>query len=155
MKILEFLPREAVNVDLKSASKNDVLAELMAPLEKMGVVEDSVKMVEVLLEREELGSTGIGHQIAIPHGKSAMVSKLTASFGLSRKGIAYDALDGEKVHVLFALVAPPGAAGLHLRALAKISGLLKDGRYRKLLMAATSAAEVIAIIENEEQAAAG
>jgi nitrogen PTS system EIIA component len=152
MKILDFLVPEAINIDLKSTTKKDVLAELLEPLVKTGKVGDLKKMVQVLLEREELGSTGIGQRIAIPHGKSAMVKDLAASFGISKQGIPFDALDGEPVNVFFALVAPEGSAGLHLKALARISGLLKDKFFRKSLISAAGREEVLAIIEREEQA---
>jgi PTS system nitrogen regulatory IIA component len=105
----------------------------------------------VLLEREELGSTGIGGRIAIPHGKAAQVKELSASFGLSRAGLAFDALDGEPVNLFIALVAPEGSAGLHLKALARISSLLKDKAFKKALMAAQTREDVLQLIESEEK----
>lgn len=154
MKILDFLVEDAINVKLSSTNKKDVLAELVEPLVKAGKVSDAKKMVEVLLEREELGSTGIGQRIAIPHGKSPVVKELSAAFGVSQQGIAYDALDGEPVNLFFVLVAPEGSAGVHLKALARISGLLKDKFFKKALLQATGRADVIKVIESEEQSKA-
>jgi PTS system nitrogen regulatory IIA component len=154
MNILDFLVEDAINVKLTSTSKKDVLAELVEPLVKAGKVADGKKMVEVLLEREELGSTGIGQRIAIPHGKSSVVKELSAAFGVSQQGVAYDSLDGEPVNLFFVLVAPEGSAGVHLKALARISGLLKDKFFKKALMQATSRADVIKVIESEEQSKA-
>lgn len=154
MKILDFLVNDAINVRLKSDNKKDVLAELVEPLVKAGRVTDARKMVEVLLEREELGSTGIGQRIAIPHGKSGVVKELSAAFGVSQQGIAYDSLDGEPVNLFFVLVAPEGSAGVHLKALARISGLLKDKFFKKALIQAGSIEDVIKVIESEEQSKA-
>jgi PTS system nitrogen regulatory IIA component len=150
MRISEFLPADAVNIDLKSSDKKDVLLELLQPLQKAGRLADARKMVGVLLEREELGSTGIGGHIAIPHGKSAQVRELTASLGISRAGVAFDALDGEPVQLFIALVAPEGSAGLHLKALARISSLLKDKDFKAALLAAPSAEEALRLITAEE-----
>ena len=151
MRISEFLVPEAINLDLKAATKKDVLAELLQPLAKAGRIADAKKMVEVLLEREELGSTGIGGRIAIPHGKASQVKELAASLGISKTGIAFDALDGEPVNLFIALVAPEGSAGLHLKALARISSLLKDKAFKKALLAAVTREDVLALIEAEEK----
>lgn len=154
MKILDFLVTDAVNVKLNATSKKEVLAELVEPLVKAGKVSDGKKMVEVLLEREELGSTGIGQRIAIPHGKSGVVKELSAAFGISTQGVAYDSLDGEPVNLFFVLVAPEGSAGVHLKALARISGLLKDKFFKKALLNAQNRDDVIKVIESEEQSKA-
>jgi PTS system nitrogen regulatory IIA component len=151
MKITDFLVPQAVNINLRSGDRRAVLLELLEPLQAAGKIEDARKMVEVLLEREELGSTGIGGRIAIPHGKAGQVRELAASLGVSKAGVAFDALDGEPVNLFIALVAPDGSAGLHLKALARISNLLKGKPLKKALMAATDAAEVLRLIEAEEQ----
>jgi PTS system nitrogen regulatory IIA component len=152
MKIMDFLGAEAINTGLQATTKKQVLEELLDALVKQGKVTDRKKMLEVLLEREELGSTGIGQGIAIPHGKSDAVGELAASFALSRKGVAFEALDGEPVHIFFMLVAPEGSAGTHLKALARISGLLKDKFFRKSLLAAETREDVVRIIQEEEKA---
>ena len=150
MRVLDFLVAEAIQLDLKASSKKEVLAELLAPLAKAGKIADAGKMLGVLLEREELGSTGIGGQIAIPHGKAAQVKELAASLGISRAGVAFDSLDGEPVNIFFALVAPEGSAGVHLKALARISGLLKDKAVKRALLDAASPADVLRVLEADE-----
>lgn len=151
MRITDFLVADAINVDLKSTTKKDVIAELLAPLAKAGKIADPRKMVDVLMEREELGSTGIGGRIAIPHGKAAQVKELAASFGVSKAGVAFEALDGEPVNLFIALVAPEGSAGLHLKALARISSLLKDKGFKKALLEAAGKDDVLRLIESEEK----
>lgn len=151
MRISEFLVTDAINLDLKSTSKRDVLMELLLPLQKAGKLSDAKKMVDVLMEREELGSTGIGGRIAIPHGKAPQVKELSAVLGISKAGVAFDALDGEPVNLFIALVAPEGSAGLHLKALARISSLLKDKNFKRALLAAPDKDEVLKLIHGEEQ----
>jgi PTS system nitrogen regulatory IIA component len=151
MRISEFLVEDAINLDLKSTAKRDVLAELLQPLQKSGKLTDVKKMVDVLMEREELGSTGIGGHIAIPHGKSPQVKELAAVLGISKAGVGFDALDGEPVNLFIALVAPEGSAGLHLKALARISSLLKDKAFKKALLAAPSKDDALRLIHAEDQ----
>jgi PTS system nitrogen regulatory IIA component len=150
MQIMDFLTIDAVKMALESKTKKDVIKELVELLVKSGKVKDKKKMVQTL-EREELGSTGIGQGIAIPHGKSDTVSDLAAAFGLSPDGISFDSLDGEPVNIFFLLVAPEGAAGAHLKALARISSLLKDKYFRKSLVSAKTPEDVIKIIQEEEK----
>ncbi|HVZ80806.1 MAG TPA: PTS sugar transporter subunit IIA [bacterium] len=151
MQILDFLSVDAIKLSLESKNKKDAIKELVEVLFKSGKIKDKKKMVQTLLEREELGSTGIGQGIAIPHGKSDTVSDLAAAFGLSQDGISFDSLDGEPVNIFFMLVAPEGAAGAHLKALARISSLLKDKYFRKSLLSAKSPEDVIKIIQEEEK----
>ena len=151
MQILDFLTADAIKMSLESKTKKDVIKELVELLVKSGKVKDKKKMLQTLLEREELGSTGIGQGIAIPHGKSDTVSDLAAAFGLSADGISFDSLDGEPVNIFFLLVAPEGAAGAHLKALARISSLLKDKYFRKSLVSAKTPEDVIKVIQEEEK----
>lgn len=151
LKILDFLDPSAVVIDLVATNKKGVLEELTGLLAKSGKVKDAKTTVDILLEREKLGSTGIGQGIAIPHAKTDQTTQVTAAFGLSRRGVQFDALDGEPVYIFFLLVAPPDAAGLHLKALARISRLLKDKFFRQSLRDVKDAAEVLKIIRDEDQ----
>lgn len=151
MKILDFLCREAITADLTSQTKKEVLNELVELLAKAKKVKNVSEVVKTLTEREQLGSTGIGQGVAIPHGKTDSVSEIVAAFGISKKGIEFDALDGEPVYLVFLLLAPLDAAGTHLKALAKISRLLKDRFFRQALREAQSPEEVIKIIEEEDK----
>jgi PTS system nitrogen regulatory IIA component len=151
MKLIDILPPGAISVDLSAGSKPEVLAELCGLLEKAGKLPDAKAMVQILLDREALGSTGIGQGVAIPHGKSPSVKAQTAALGISKRGVEFDALDGEPVHIAFLLVAPPDAAGNHLKALAKVSRLLKDKFFRQALKDAKSSEEIIKIIREEDE----
>jgi PTS system nitrogen regulatory IIA component len=151
LKILDFLSANAIAAELAATTKKEVLEELVALLAKEGKVKDAKTTVEVLIEREKLGSTGIGQGIAIPHAKTDQAPQVVAAFGLSRRGVQFDALDGEPVNIFFLLVAPPEAAGLHLKALARISRLLKDKFFRQSLRETRSAAEILKLIKDEDQ----
>ena len=135
MKINDFLNANAITTDLKGANKKDVIAELVSLLVGAGAIEkkDKPKLVEILLAREALGSTAIGQGVAIPHGKCEYISKLTAGLGISKNGVDFDSLDGEPAYIFFLLIAPIDSAGPHLKALARISRLLKDKYFRDQL----------------------
>jgi PTS system nitrogen regulatory IIA component len=151
LKILDFLSANAIVTELSATTKKGVLEELVAVLAKEGKVKETQATVEVLLEREKLGSTGIGQGIAIPHAKTDQASAVSAAFGLSRRGVQFDALDGDPVNIFFLLVAPPDAAALHLKALARISRLLKDKFFRQSLRETKTAAEILKLIKDEDQ----
>ncbi|MGQ9608710.1 MAG: PTS sugar transporter subunit IIA, partial [bacterium] len=104
----------------------------------------------VVLEREELGTTGIGEGIAVPHGKSEAVDRVVAAFGRSEKGINFDSVDNQPVHLFFLLVAPVGSSGPHLLALARISRLLKSREIREKLMKAKTSADILKVLQSEE-----
>ncbi len=151
LKILDFLHPQAIISDLVATTKREALQELAALLQRDGKVKDTKATVDVLMEREKLGSTGIGQGIAIPHAKTDQASTVVAAFGRSRKGVQFDALDGEPVNIIFLLVAPPDAAAMHLKALARISRLLKDKFFRQSLREAKEASEILKLIRQEDQ----
>jgi len=153
MNIMDFLDERAVTVALKAHDdKEQVIRELVELLAKAGTIKerDVSKLVQILMKRESLGSTGIGQGVAIPHGKSDCVSRLIGAFGVSKAGVNFDALDGEPVGLFFLLVAPEDSAGPHLKALARISRLLKDKHFRDKLRAAKDEKELIRIIRDED-----
>jgi fructose-specific phosphotransferase system IIA component len=152
MKVMEFLSRKAIVAELKSTKKEDVIRELVEALVNSGEIEKRYrnKLIEALLARESLGSTAIGQGIAIPHAKLDCVEKLIAAFGLSKKGVDFDSLDGEPAYIFFLLVAPQDSAGPHLKALARISRLLKDKYFRDSLRAALDEKSIIKIISQED-----
>ena len=151
VNLLDFLPESAIQVDLKSQSKKEALKELVQILAASHNVKNSTGILEALLEREELGSTGIGQGIAIPHGKSDSVNKVVSALGISKRGIDFDALDGEPVNIFIMLIAPANSAGVHLKILAKISRLLKDKFFRQALREAKTSQEVRNLIKNENE----
>ncbi|MFN7170577.1 MAG: PTS sugar transporter subunit IIA [Candidatus Omnitrophota bacterium] len=153
MKIMEFLCEKAVSADLKAVDKKGVIEELVELLLKAGEIKekDKQKIIEIILNRESLGSTGVGQGIAIPHGKSDCVKTLTASLGISKRGINFDALDGEPVYIFFLLLAPKDSAGPHLKALARISRILKDKYLRDSLIKAEDEKKILSIIREEDE----
>ncbi|MCR4336266.1 MAG: PTS sugar transporter subunit IIA [Candidatus Omnitrophica bacterium] len=152
MKISDFLCSKAVTAELESTTKKEVIEELTDLLVQAGAFEKKIKpkLVEVLLTREALGSTAIGQGIAIPHGKSEQVTKLTAALGISKKGVNFDSLDGEPAYIFFLLVAPIDSAGPHLKALARISRLLKDKYFRENLKVAKDEKMILKLINQED-----
>ncbi|MCG2712428.1 MAG: PTS sugar transporter subunit IIA [Candidatus Omnitrophica bacterium] len=150
MKIMNFLNEKAVSGNLTATTKEEVIEELIDLLLKAQVIKDRKKLIKILLDREALGSTGIGQGVAIPHGKSESVKELVAAFGISEKGVDFDSLDGEKVFIFFLLVAPEDSAGPHLKALARISRLLKDRYFRDTLKAAKDEKTLLKIIKQED-----
>lgn len=151
MNIMEFLNEKAVTADLQAATKKEVIMELVDLLVKAGAIKDKENIVKILMEREALGSTGIGQGIAIPHGKTEKAKKLVAAFGISKKGVDFDSLDGELANIFFLLIAPVNSAGPHLKALARISRLLKDKFFRDSLKNAQSREEILDIIRREDE----
>lgn len=153
MQIMSFLNEDAVTVDVKAQSKEEVVRELVGLLVRAGSIKerDVHRLVQILLKRESLGSTGIGQGVAIPHGKSDCVTKLVAAFGVSRSGVNFDSLDGEPVHLFFLLIAPEDSAGPHLKALARISRLLKDKHFREGLRVAKDEKTLVKIIQGEDE----
>lgn len=153
MQIMDFLSKKAIVTDIKSTKKEDVIKELVDALIEAGDVEKRSrnKLIDSLMSREALGSTAIGQGIAIPHAKSDCVEKLIAAFGLSNKGVDFDSLDGEPAYIFFLLVAPQDSAGPHLKALARISRLLKDKYFRDTLRTCEDDKAVIKIITQEDE----
>ncbi len=150
MKIAEFLSPKAVVANLSARTKADVLAELSRTLTQAHPELNPERLVEVLQEREKLGSTGIGEGVAIPHGKLGGLPQLMASFGVSREGVDFEAIDGKPTHLFFALVAPENSAGVHLKALARISRLFKNPRFRQSILDANTSEEIYRLIADED-----
>ena len=150
MKILDVLPKEAILSDLKAVDKKGVLEELVVPVAKISGVNHE-DLVKVLMEREQLGSTGIGDGIGIPHGKVKHLNSLILGFGLSRKGVDFDSMDGLPAHIFFLLITPENSTGLHLKLLARISKTLKNDLFKEKLLRATNPDEIYSIIKEEEE----
>jgi len=155
MKIMEFIEEGAVCCDVKAQTKETVIRELVGLLVKTGSIKDKdvPKLMRILLERESLGSTGIGQGVAIPHGKSNCVTQLVGAIGICQQGVAFDSLDGEPTKIFFLLVAPEDSAGPHLKALARISRLLKEKHFRDSLINAKEENTLTKILRDEDQRA--
>ncbi len=150
MKIMDFLNPKAVIANLKATDKDGVIRELVDAIAKAEDIKNKEELVKALLTRESLGSTGIGQGIGIPHAKTQNVKSLVAAFGLSHKGVNFDSLDGEPVYIFFLLIATEESAGPHLKALARISRMLKDKYFRELLKKAKDEKEILRIIQEED-----
>ena len=150
MKIMDFLCPGAISIDLKAQDKKAAITEIVDMLVKAKKIKKSAEVITTVLEREKLGSTGIGQGVAIPHGKTDAVSEQIGALGISQKGVEFNSLDGEPVHLMFFLVGPVEVAGQHLKALSRISRLFKDKFFRQSLREAKSAEEVIKIIQRED-----
>ena len=153
MNISDLLNKDAITVSLKAAGKPEALAELVDLLITSGAVKKGQKsdIIKKLEERENLGSTGIGKGVAIPHAKCPEVKKMTAALAISKSGLDFRSLDGESSYIFFLLIAPGETPGPHLKALAKISRLLDDKFIRERLRTAKSNQDILKIIKGEEQ----
>ncbi len=149
MRIIEFLRPEAVIDNLTGQGAQPVLSELCKPLATIYKV-DGQRLLETLLDREKLGSTGIGEGVAIPHGKVPGLPALMASFGRSRAGVDFRAIDGKPTHLFFTLFAPENSSRTHLNALATISRISKNPAFREAILKAKDAAEIYRLIETED-----
>jgi PTS system nitrogen regulatory IIA component len=154
MKIVDFLSPEAIIPALAGTTKGDVLAEMSnflaeKPVGSGGAIDPKV-LYRALEERERLASTAIGDGIAIPHGKLDSVDHLLGALGRSVPGLAFDSIDGKPTHIVFMLVAPLNSAGVHLKALARLSRLFRDASFRQRLLDAPDSATMFQTIAEED-----
>lgn len=151
MKLTDILDKKNIIADLRSRTKRGVMEELCQTLTTSNPGIDQAKLMEVLIERERLGSTGIGDGIAIPHGKTDQIDDLQLAFGRSVAGVDFDSLDGKPAHLFFLVVAPENSAGVHLKALARISRLLKSTVVRRELLEASDAIDMYEIVMEQDE----
>ena len=150
MKITDFLNVQTVIPMLASREKNAALQEMADWLAAHSFL-DKKRVLEVLLERERISTTAIGEGVAIPHGKLPGVERVLGVFGRSLEGVDFASLDGRPTHLFFVLIAPENAAADHLKALARISRLLKDEAFRRRLMEGKTSQEIFQAIAEEDQ----
>ena len=152
MKFVDFVSREAIRTNVEADAKEEVIRAMAASLLEAGKVKQDQfeSIVEAILNREELGSTGIGRGVAVPHTKHPSVSELVGAVAVSTEGVDFDSLDGEKVHLLFLLISPPDRPGDHLRALENISRQLRDDTFCRFLKQSKSPAEVWQLLEEAD-----
>jgi PTS system fructose-specific IIA component/PTS system nitrogen regulatory IIA component len=144
MKFADFICREAILAQLQASDKEGAIREMVEALSKAGQVEaeESEGIVKAILKREELGSTGIGRGVAVPHTKHPSIEKLVGTVAVSPQGVDFASLDGEVVHLFFLLVSPPDRPGDHLRALENISRQLRDDTFCRFLKQAKTVADI-------------
>lgn len=153
MKLADFVIRDAILVDLQATGKEEAIREMVGGLHKTGHLADSdvESVIRAILGREELGSTGIGMGVAVPHTRHPTLTRLIGTVALSRRGVDFAALDGEPVNIFFLLVSPQNQPGDHLRALENISRHLKDERFVSFLRQATTPRDVNEVLEEADQ----
>jgi PTS system fructose-specific IIA component/PTS system nitrogen regulatory IIA component len=152
MKFSDFICKEAIRTQLNANEKEAVIRAMANSLleAKQVNAKDFESIVEAILKREELGSTGIGRGVAVPHTKHASIDRLMGTVAISSDGVDFDSLDGEKVHLLFLLISPPDRPGDHLRALENISRQLRNDTFCRFLKQAKTPAEVWQLLEEAD-----
>ncbi len=152
MKFADFIDPEAIRAQLGAENKPGVIRELTDALQGAGKVQTAEVegIVKAVMKREELGSTGIGRGVAVPHTKHPSVDKLVGTVGVSQEGVDFDSLDGEKVQLFFLLISPPDRPGDHLRALENISRQLRDETFCKFLKQAKTAKEIKQLLDEAD-----
>lgn len=150
MRIADFIKLDNICADLKSTGKMNVLAELAKILEGDCPNTDEDQIAKILVERERLATTGIGDGVAIPHGKLSGIDGICAAIGISRTGIPFDAVDENPIHIFVTLLAPQHSTGDHLKALARVSRLLKDPAFRNRLLESKTPTEIYNTLLEED-----
>ncbi|MCB0833498.1 MAG: PTS sugar transporter subunit IIA [Bacteroidetes bacterium] len=151
MKLCEVLTGNLIRIPLQSFEKKEIITELVDILSSNGKLDDRDKVLQAVLERETMMSTGIGNGVAIPHGKSQGVPELAVALGITSQDVNFDSLDGRPVRIVFMLVGPEKASSLHIKMLSRISRLLNQPAFRKRLTESTSGQEIIDTIREEER----
>ncbi|MDE2728210.1 MAG: PTS sugar transporter subunit IIA [Gemmatimonadota bacterium] len=151
MSLTELLDEKAILVNLKATQKQEVIEELASALTASGRISDNREVLQAVLEREKIMSTGIGKGVAIPHGKCKAVDRLVGVLGIKKEGVDFQSLDEQPVYLFFLLVSPLNVSGPHIRALAHISRLLRHDNLRKQLIAAEDPRDALALIAEEEE----
>lgn len=152
MKFSDFVSPKAIQAVLTSTAKETVIGELVDALVASGSIKanDRDDIIRAIMKREELGSTGIGRGIAVPHTKHAGVDRLVGTVGVSPEGIEFDSLDGQKAQLFFLLVSPPDRPGDHLRALENISRQLRDDTFCRFLKQSKNTEDILQLLEEAD-----
>ncbi|HRF02193.1 MAG TPA: PTS sugar transporter subunit IIA [Pirellulaceae bacterium] len=152
MKFCDFVKPEAIRAEITASDKEGVIRELVGSLVSAGMIaaDSSESIVEAIMKREELGSTGIGRGIAVPHTKHPTVERLVGTVGVSQDGVDFKSLDGEKVQLFFLLVSPPDRPGDHLRALENISRQLRDDTFCRFLKQSKTSDDIRQLLEEAD-----
>ena len=150
MKITDILKKEHIIKELNSCDKKNVLDELSSFLEDKGEITSKENLLVALIEREKLGSTGIGENVAIPHAKISEIDNIITVFGRSKNGVEFESLDQKPVNFIFLVMAPENSTGQHLKVLARISRLFKNPSLRESVLCANEADQIYSILVDED-----
>jgi PTS system nitrogen regulatory IIA component len=151
MKIIDYLSPQDIMPEVHADNLEGILREFTQHLASTSKVSDPEKLFQILLEREKLGSTGIGNGVAIPHGRLPGLDTILVAFGRSPSGVDFHANDDQPVHLFFLLVSPEDSAGKHLKALARISKIMKNPECRKALMESANGGRLYELISQEDE----
>jgi len=151
LKIAEILQEQCVVADIRGKTKREIITELVEALAKARLVKDVEPVVNVVMDREKLGSTGIGNGVAVPHGKLKNINNIMCAFGRSQNGVDFDAVDRAPVHIFFLVLAPEDSASLHLKVLSRITKILRDQSLRKKIIKLTNVRELYTSILEEDE----
>ncbi len=157
MKFADFVSRKAISAELTAADKEGTIREMVQALSDAGEIDSNEfeSIVKAILKREELGSTGIGRGIAVPHTKHPSVDKLVGTVAVSTEGVDFDSLDGEVVNLFFLLISPPDRPGDHLRALENISRQLRDDTFCRFLKQSKNADDIRTLLDEADNSQFG
>ncbi|MBN2579965.1 MAG: PTS sugar transporter subunit IIA [Pirellulales bacterium] len=152
MKFAEFICPEAIRADLAAVDKEGAIREIVQALQEAGRIQakEQENIVKAILKREELGSTGIGRGVAVPHTKHSSVDRLIGTVAVSHQGTDFDSLDGESVHLFFLLISPTDRPGDHLRALENISRQLRVDTFCRFLKQAKTPEEIRQLLDEAD-----
>ena len=150
MKIDDILKTDSIIANLAGTNKEEVLREITDFLQKLCLIKDKETLFNTLMEREKLGSTGIGENVAIPHGKSDELSQIITVFGRSLNGVDFESLDQKPVHFVCLVIAPSNSTGQHLKALARISRLFKNKDLREGILKLQDANQIYSLLLEED-----
>lgn len=151
MKLSDILNTDLIKIPLQNNAKKEIIEEMIELAYKSGKIKDRNKVLKAVFDREDMMSTGIGNNVAIPHGKSNGVDQLSVALGVSDSDIDFDSLDGKPVRLVFLLLSPENSAGPHIKMLSRISRLLNQKNFRKKLISCKTPAETLEIIKEEEE----
>ncbi|MBT5027979.1 MAG: PTS sugar transporter subunit IIA [Nitrospinaceae bacterium] len=150
MKIDDILKKDAIIANLVGTNKEEVLREITDFLQQLGLITNKEGLFNTLMEREKLGSTGIGENVAIPHGKSDELSQIVTVFGRSTGGVEFESLDQKPVHFVCMVIAPSNSTGQHLKALARISRIFKNQELRQGILKLEDANQIYSLLLEED-----
>lgn len=153
MKLSDFVVPEAIIADLQASTKEAAIREIVEKLAEAGYIPQKEKeeVIKAVMKREELGSTGIGHGVALPHTRHASVKRPVGSIAVSHHGVEFDSIDGEPVYIIFLVVSPIDRPGDHLRALDRASRQLRDEMFRRFLRQAKTVQDIVELLEEADE----